>query len=127
MLLIDSASCGYFWATCSEISIYFQRIAMCIGIGRSGVDMVKEIEHKAWPMQAYGKHKSKRDWDISYIKLHSGCFCVLKRMDDFTLGSGKFGGTFEVLERFCDVALLQEQLGHGCYSNVAFGVDWKNV
>jgi hypothetical protein len=48
---------------------------------------------------------------------------VRKSVDDLALGAGELGGALEVLESVGDLALLQEELGHGGDGDVAFGVD----
>lgn len=50
-----------------------------------------------------------------------------KGVDKLAFGTGELGGALEELEGFDDLALLEEELGHGGNGNVALGVDWKNM
>lgn len=59
------------------------------------------------------------------LELSAGGLGVGEGVDDLALGAGEFGGALEVLERVGDLALLQEELGHGGDGDVAFGIDWE--
>ena len=52
---------------------------------------------------------------------------VGKGVDEFALGTGELGGALEELEGLDNLALLEEELGHGGDSNIALGVDWKQT
>jgi len=57
------------------------------------------------------------------LELCAGGLSVGKGVDNLTLSAGELGGALEVLEGIGDLALLEEELGHGGDGNVAFGVD----
>ena len=57
------------------------------------------------------------------LELCAGGLGVGKGVDNLTLSAGELGGALEVLEGIGDLALLEEELGHGGDGNVAFGVD----
>lgn len=60
---------------------------------------------------------------LLHLQLRPRRFSVGERVDDLAFGPAEFGGALEVLECFRDLALLEEELGHGCDCYVAFGVD----
>jgi hypothetical protein len=64
---------------------------------------------------------------LLYLKLCASRLSVRKSVDDLALSAGELGGALEVLEGVRDLALLQEELGHGGDGDVAFGVDWCRV
>jgi hypothetical protein len=59
------------------------------------------------------------------FKLRSCGFSVRQGIDNLSFRPREFGGTFEVLEGLCHLALLEKQLCHGSNSDVAFGVDYS--
>jgi len=59
------------------------------------------------------------------FELCAGGLGVGKGVDDLTLGAGELGGALEVLEGIGDLALLEEELGHGGDGDVALGVDCR--
>lgn len=61
------------------------------------------------------------------FELCAGCLSVGKSVDDLALGAGELGGALEVLQGVGDLALLQEELGHGGDGDVALGVDWNGL
>ena len=60
------------------------------------------------------------------FELCAGGLGVGKGVDDFTLSAGELGGALEVLEGVGDLALLEEELGHGGDGNVTFRVNWSD-
>lgn len=48
-------------------------------------------------------------------------------VDEFALGTGKLSGALKELEGLNDLALLEEELGHGGNGDVALGVNWESV
>lgn len=52
-------------------------------------------------------------------------FGIRKSVDEFAFGAGELGGALEELEGLDDLALLEEELGHGGDGDIALGVDWK--
>lgn len=57
------------------------------------------------------------------LQLGAGGLGVGDGVDDLGLGASEFGGTLEVLEGLRDLALLQEQLGHGANGDITLGVN----
>lgn len=60
---------------------------------------------------------------LLYLELRTCRLGIRQCIDNLTLGSRKFGRTFEILQCLSDFALLQEQLRHSGNSNVAFRID----
>lgn len=57
------------------------------------------------------------------LQLGAGGLGIGDGVDDLGLGASELGGTLEVLEGLRDLALLQEQLGHGANGNITLGVN----
>lgn len=57
------------------------------------------------------------------LQLGAGSLGVGDGVDDLGLGASELGGPLEVLEGLRDLALLQEQLGHGADGNITLGVN----
>lgn len=58
------------------------------------------------------------------LQLGAGGLGIRNGVYDLGLGASELGGPLEVLEGLGDLALLQEQLGHGANGNIALGVDY---
>jgi hypothetical protein len=59
----------------------------------------------------------------TYLKLGPGRLGIAQRIHNLALGSRELRRALKVLECLCDLALLQQQLRHGCDGNIALGVD----
>ena len=57
------------------------------------------------------------------LELGSGGLGVGECVDDLALGSRQLSGTLKVLQGLVDLALLEEELGHGGNSDIALWVD----
>lgn len=62
---------------------------------------------------------------LLYLDLCPRGLGVGKGVDKFAFGAGELGGTLKELEGLDDLALLEEELGHGGDGDVALGVDWN--
>ena len=60
---------------------------------------------------------------MTYLKLCPGCLSIAKCVDNLAFCPRQLGSTLKVLERLCDLSLLQQQLCHGGNSNVALWID----
>ena len=61
------------------------------------------------------------------LQLGAGGLGVGDGVDDLSLGASQLSSALEVLESLGDLALLEEELGHGSNGNVALGIDWSGV
>ena len=57
------------------------------------------------------------------LQLGTGGLGVGDGINDFGFGASKLGCSLEILEGLRDLALLQEQLGHGADRDVALRID----
>lgn len=57
------------------------------------------------------------------LELGTRSLGVREGVNRLAFGAGQLGGAFEVFEGLGDLALLEEELGHGGDGDVAFGVD----
>lgn len=62
---------------------------------------------------------------LLHLQLRPRSLGVGQRVHDLALRPGELCRALEVLQRFGHLALLQQQLGHGCDSNITLGVNWE--
>lgn len=61
------------------------------------------------------------------LKLGAGGFGVGDGVDYLGLGASQLSSALEVLESLGNLALLEEELGHGSNGNVALGINWSGI
>ena len=100
-----------------------------ISMLRTIVDIGRMLSHarRRTHSRSHAGQPTRELWVLLLdFQLGARSFGVGQSVDDFALGTRELGGAFEVFERFCYFALLQEQLSHGGDGNVAFRVDWRD-
>ncbi len=61
---------------------------------------------------------------MTHLELRAGRLCVGQRVDDLALGTRELGGTLKVLESLSGFALLEQQLRHRGYGDVALRINY---